>query len=183
MVVEAMIGPTINVSCMRDMCGSEPCIEGRPSRRNPCVQFTVVCKHWRFDLGYIGSTGLISVELNCGIQVRGHPHGQYVDTPPPKQKPTAPSLPVDSGRDFNHVAAARKSSVILARSTSVKSFAPLSSSPGYPPTDVSPSGANARKFAIANLRATSFMYGLRPRFSWTTKTAGSFPVALAGRTM
>src|SRR5262245_39458747 len=69
-------------------------------------------------------------------------------TPPPKQKPTAPSLPVQSGRDFSHAAAARKSSLILLRSTSVKSFAPFSSSPGYPPADVSPSGANARKFAI-----------------------------------
>ncbi|MGA2792868.1 MAG: hypothetical protein ABSE69_04940 [Roseiarcus sp.] len=37
--------------------------------------------------------------------------------PPPKQKPTAPSLPVLSGRDFSHVAAAKKSSIILAAST------------------------------------------------------------------
>ena len=42
-------------------------------------------------------------------------------TPPPKQKPMAPILPVQSGRDFSHTAAARKSSGILAPSTSLKS--------------------------------------------------------------
>ena len=41
--------------------------------------------------------------------------------PPPKQKPTAPSLPVQSGRDFSHVAAAKKSSRILAASICLKS--------------------------------------------------------------
>ena len=38
-------------------------------------------------------------------------------TPPPKQNPTTPILPVESGRSFNHRAAATKSSSILFRST------------------------------------------------------------------
>ena len=42
-------------------------------------------------------------------------------TPPPKQKPIAPSLPVASGRAFSHSAAATKSSCILARSTCLNS--------------------------------------------------------------
>jgi hypothetical protein len=45
-----------------------------------------VCKHWRFDLGHIGGTGLISVEWNCSIKVRAHPHGQYVDNAPTEAK-------------------------------------------------------------------------------------------------
>src|ERR1700719_2267914 len=37
------------------------------------------------------------------------------------------------------------------------------------------------KSATASRRATSSIYGLRPRFSWMTRTAGSF-VSSAGRT-
>jgi len=43
---------------------------------------------------------------------------------------------------------------------------------------------NAMKFAVPRRRATSSTYGLRPRFSCTTRTAGTLAVALAfaGRT-
>ena len=50
--------------------------------------------------------------------------------PPPKQKPTTPSLPLLSGRAFSHFAAAMKSSVIFAVSSLAKSAPPFSSSPG-----------------------------------------------------
>src|SRR5208283_1453247 len=67
---------------------------------------------------------------------------------PPKQKPTTPILPVHSGRAFSQAAEATKSSNILLSSTLLNSSPPFSSSPGYPPTEVRPSGANATKFAI-----------------------------------
>src|ERR1035441_10994582 len=38
------------------------------------------------------------------------------------------------------------------------------------------------KFDVPKRRATSSMYGFSPRFSCTTSTPGSFPVAFAGRT-
>ena len=86
-------------------------------------------------------------------------------TPPPKQNPIAPSLPVQSGRAFSQGAAATKSSVIFGAIQLGEQRPAFSSSPGYPPTEVSASGANAMKFAVPRRRATSSTYGLRPRFS------------------
>ena len=50
--------------------------------------------------------------------------------PPPKQKPTQPILPVQSGRAFSQLAEATKSSNIFGPFTSRNFAAPFSSSPG-----------------------------------------------------
>ena len=60
--------------------------------------------------------------------------------------------------------------------------APLFVVAGYPPTELRPSGANATKPALATRRATSSIYGFKPRFSCATTTPGTAPVTLAGRT-
>jgi hypothetical protein len=62
---------------------------------------------------------------------------------PPKQKPTAPILPLTSGRLFTYSTAAARSSVRFAASSCWNICAAFSSLPGYPPSGVSASGANA----------------------------------------
>ena len=61
--------------------------------------------------------------------------------PPPKQKPIAPSLPLQSGLVRSQFAEATKSSIIFGPLTSRNFTAPCSSLPGKPPTEVRPSGA------------------------------------------
>ena len=96
--------------------------------------------------------------------------------PPPQQKPVAPSFFVESSCAFSHFAPFSMS----WRSFGWSSFAciarPSSSLPGYPPSGDSPSGASARNPSTAARRATSSMYGFRPRFSWITSTAGHGPL-------
>ena len=102
--------------------------------------------------------------------------------PPPKQKPTAPILPVQSGRAFSHFAAATKSSVIFLPSTWRNFTAPFSSSPGIAADRRQAvrrerDEVGERRGAARRLRCTGF----RPRFSWMTITPGSLPLAFAGR--
>ena len=101
--------------------------------------------------------------------------------PPPKQKPTAPILPLRLGPRLQPRRPPRRS----PRASSARSPRGTSRRPARrcrdsrrPTSD--PSGAKAMKFATANRRATSSMYGFSPRFSWMTRTAGSLPVAFAG---
>ena len=51
-------------------------------------------------------------------------------TPPPKQKPTAPTLPVDCGCALSQPAAATKSAIIFGAVDLAEHLAPFSSSPG-----------------------------------------------------
>jgi len=121
--------------------------------------------------------------MDFGIAKRegdGTRTASWLQTLPPKQKPTAPTLPVHSARFCSTLTASTKSSMILFWSSVRCISTPLSSLPGYPPSGVNASGAKATKLATARRRATSLTYGVSPRFSWTTTTPGTLPFRFAG---
>jgi hypothetical protein len=61
-----------------------------------------VCEQWRFDLGHIGSAGLISIEWNSSIEVSTHPHGQYVNDASTEAKADSTELAGAIRARFSH---------------------------------------------------------------------------------
>ena len=70
--------------------------------------------------------------------------------------------------------------VVETQSEEAWKVAPSSSS-GVPPAGERKSTPRVTKPSRAMRRVTSSICGLRPRFSWITRTAGSLPAASAGR--
>ena len=124
---------------------------------------------------------LPAVERRARGQVRAQPHRQLLTMPPPKQKPTAPILPVQSGsRLAASSAEATKSSIIFGPLTLRNFTAPFSSSPGKPPTEVRPSGAKAMKLATREPAGDVLDIRIEAAVLVDHEHPGSLPLVFAG---
>src|ERR1700737_4095698 len=104
-VMETMIDALINVCGVGHVIGLERFLVGRPSTGDTGIQRCVVKQKRRLDLGSVLGRRLPAKA--------GRRPASLLATVPPKQKPTTPILPVQSGRDFNQATEAKKSSNIL----------------------------------------------------------------------
>jgi hypothetical protein len=114
-------------------------------------------------------------------QQLGHPRGQKVDHTTAVAAAHRTQLAVAAGHGTRpggsgHEVLARLGLVDLDEQRTRHFFVV-----GVAPTVNKASGATAMELSSASRRAMSWMWGFRPRFSCTTSTPGSGPVALAGR--
>ena len=94
------------------------------------IETRVLEKQRCFDFGRLRGRRLSPNQRNGGGKIVAHLNRKRISDTPPKQNPTTPILPVQSGRAFSHRAAATKSSVIFCLSTCRNSSPPFSSFPG-----------------------------------------------------
>src|SRR5262249_30897041 len=175
-------GAGIDVALVLHMRGRESGIKGRPSGGNARVKLAIVSQQRRFDFGSILGAGLASIKRNRGGEIGSHPHRQLVHHTAAKAKPDRAEFTGTFGTRFQPDRCGQK---ILGQLGAVEPLEQLraflviiritanrgqpvgreSDEPGdrQPPRDVTD-------------------VGLRPRFSWMTRTTGSFAVALLGRT-
>jgi hypothetical protein len=62
--VEAVIGAHVHIALVRHVCSRERGVKSRPSRRDVRVEFAVVRKQRRLDLGRLIGARLAAVERN-----------------------------------------------------------------------------------------------------------------------
>src|SRR6516225_7224639 len=85
-VVEAVIGPLVDMTLVRHMRLGQGGVEGRPSARDARVELAILRIYRRLDFGRIGSAGLSSIERNRSGKIGAHPHRQLIDNAAAKAK-------------------------------------------------------------------------------------------------
>jgi hypothetical protein len=100
--MEPVIGAFVYMTLVRHVRLRQGDNEGWPSVGDTRVQFSVLRNYRLLDLGRVSSAGLSEIAARSGPNRTA----SRLTNPPPNQKPTAPSLPVLSGRDFSQIAAA-----------------------------------------------------------------------------
>src|SRR3954447_13450836 len=64
-IVEAVVGGFVNVTFVNHLCGRQCLVEGRPSRIDALVEFAIMRRDRRLDLGRVFRARLAAVIRSC----------------------------------------------------------------------------------------------------------------------